>query len=75
VVDASSARIALTGVGPTPVRAEAAERAFSGGNAAEAAELAAEGLDPPADSAGSADYRRHLARVLTRRALEEASSG
>jgi carbon-monoxide dehydrogenase medium subunit len=75
VVDGSSARIALTGVGPAPVRAEAAERAFSGGNAAEAAELAAEGLDPPADSAGSADYRRHLARVLTRRALEEASSG
>ncbi len=75
VVDGSSARIALTGVGPTPVRAEAAERVFSGGNTAEAAELAAEGLDPPADSAGSADYRRHLARVLTRRALEEASSG
>jgi len=75
VVDGSSARIALTGVGPAPVRADAAERAFSGGNAAEAAELAAEGLDPPADSAGSADYRRHLARVLTRRALEEASSG
>jgi carbon-monoxide dehydrogenase medium subunit len=75
VVDGSSARIALTGVGPTPVRAGAAERAFSGGNAAEAAELAAEGLDPPADSAGSADYRRHLARVLTRRALEQASSG
>jgi hypothetical protein len=56
VVDGSSARIALTGVGPAPVRAEAAERAFSGGNAAEAAELAAEGLDPPADSAGSADF-------------------
>jgi carbon-monoxide dehydrogenase medium subunit len=57
------------------VRAEAAERAFSGANAPEAAELAAEGLDPPADSAGSADYRRHLARVLTRRALEQASRG
>jgi aerobic carbon-monoxide dehydrogenase medium subunit len=74
VVDGSSARIAITGVGAAPVRAEAAERAFSGGNAAEAAEQAAEGLDPPSDSAGSADYRRHLARVLTRRALEEASA-
>jgi aerobic carbon-monoxide dehydrogenase medium subunit len=72
VVDGSSARIALTGVGPAPVRAEAAERAFTGGNAAEAAERAADGLEPPADSAGSADYRRHLVRVLTRRALEEA---
>ncbi len=75
VVDGTSARIALTGVAPTPVRAEATERAFSGGNAAEAAQLAAEGLDPPSDSAGSADYRRHLARVLTRRALEEAGAG
>ena len=45
VVDGASARIALTGVGPRPVRAEAAERAFTGANAAEAAEHAAEGLD------------------------------
>jgi carbon-monoxide dehydrogenase medium subunit len=75
VVDGDSARIALAGVGPAPVRAEAAERAFWGGNAAEAAAHAADGLDPPSDSAGSADYRRHLARVLTLRALEEASAG
>jgi carbon-monoxide dehydrogenase medium subunit len=73
VVDGSSARIALTGVGSRPVRAEAAERAFTGSNAAEAAEQAAEGLSPPADIAGSPDYRRHLVRVLTRRALEEAA--
>jgi aerobic carbon-monoxide dehydrogenase medium subunit len=75
VVEGDSARIALTGVGPAPVRAEAAERAFWGGNAAEAAAQAADGLDPPSDSAGSADYRRHLVRVLTLRALEEASGG
>ena len=75
VVEGDSARIALVGVGPAPVRAEAAERAFWGGNAAEAAAQAAEGLDPPSDSAGSADYRRHLARVLTLRALEEATAG
>jgi aerobic carbon-monoxide dehydrogenase medium subunit len=74
VVDGSSARMALTGVSTAPVRAEAAEAAFSGANTAEAAERAGEGLDPPGDSAGSADYRRHLARVLTRRALEEASA-
>ncbi len=73
VVDGAAARIALTGVGPRPVRAEAAERAFTGANAAEAAEHAAEGLTPPADAAGSSDYRRHLVRVLTRRALEEAA--
>lgn len=73
VVDGNSARIALTGVGPKPVRAEAAERAFTGANAAEAAELAAEGLTPPADTAGSSEYRKHLVRVLTRRALEAAA--
>ncbi len=70
VVDGASARIAITGVAPTPVRAGAAERAFTGGNAAEAAEHAADGLTPPADAAGSSEYRAHLARVLTRRALE-----
>ena len=72
VVDGSSARIALTGVGSTPVRAAAAEAAFSGSNAAEAAAHAAEGLDPPSDTAASGEYRAHLARVLVRRALEAA---
>jgi carbon-monoxide dehydrogenase medium subunit len=75
VVDGSSARIALTGVAAAPVPAEAAEAAFSGANSAEASERAGDGLDPPSDSAGSAEYRRHLARVLTRRALEEAGAG
>ena len=56
-----------------PVRATAAEQAFTGSNAAEAAELAAEGLTPTADVAGSAEYRRHLVKVLTKRALEAAA--
>jgi len=73
VIDGASARIALTGVGAKPVRAEAAERAFTGSNAAEAAEHAAEGLNPPADTSASSDYRKHLVRVLTRRALEAAA--
>jgi aerobic carbon-monoxide dehydrogenase medium subunit len=73
VVDGSSARIALTGVGPRPVRAVAAERAFTGANAAAAAELASDGLDPPTDTASSSEYRKHLARVLTRRALDTAA--
>ena len=72
VVDGSSARIALTGVAAKPVRAAAAEAAFSGANAAEAAEHAAEGLDPPSDTAASGEYRAHLAKVLVRRALEAA---
>ena len=72
VVDGASARIALTGVGAKPVRATAAEAAFSGANAAEAAEHAAEGLDPPSDTSASGEYRAHLAKVLVRRALETA---
>lgn len=72
VVDGSSARIALTGVASKPVRAAAAEAAFTGSNAAEAAGHAADGLDPPSDTAASGEYRAHLARVLVRRALEAA---
>jgi aerobic carbon-monoxide dehydrogenase medium subunit len=72
VVDGASARIALTGVGSKPVRASAAEAAFSGSNAAEAAAHASDGLDPPSDTAASGEYRAHLARVLVRRALEAA---
>jgi carbon-monoxide dehydrogenase medium subunit len=72
VVDSATARIALTGVGSKPVRAAAAEAAFTGANAAEAAEHAADGLNPPSDTAASGEYRAHLARVLVRRALEAA---
>ncbi len=65
--------VALVNVGPTPVRADAVETALAGGaSAAEAAELAAEGLEPPADNNATPEFRRHLARVLTARALAEA---
>jgi aerobic carbon-monoxide dehydrogenase medium subunit len=72
-------RIALTHMGSTPLRATAVEQALRGQSLdaqsiAAAAEQAAEGTDPPADLNATADYKRHLARVLTRRALEDASS-
>ncbi len=67
--------IGLVNMGPTPLRAAAAEAALAGGaSASEAAALADEGLDPPVDLNAGADYRRHLARVLVRRALEEAGA-
>ena len=72
------ARVGLTNMGPVPLRALAVEDELRGAplNAVAigtAAERAAEGTDPPADLNASADYKRHLARVLTRRALEEAA--
>jgi carbon-monoxide dehydrogenase medium subunit len=70
-------RIALTNMASTPLRAGAAEAALRGKGPdaiAAAAEQAAEGTDPPGDLNASPDYKRHLARVLTRRALEEAAA-
>jgi aerobic carbon-monoxide dehydrogenase medium subunit len=70
-----NAAVALTNMGSTPLRARAVEQALAGGSAdsaASAAEHAADDTSPPSDTNGSADFRRHLARVLTRRALEEA---
>jgi carbon-monoxide dehydrogenase medium subunit len=68
--------IALVNMGPVPLRAEAVETAVANGAApAEAAAHAADGLEPPADLNASPEYRRHLAEVLVRRALEEAGSG
>jgi aerobic carbon-monoxide dehydrogenase medium subunit len=72
------ARIGLTNMGSVPLRAGAVEEALRGQSLspesiAQAAEQAAEGTDPPADLNASADYKRHLARVLTRRALEQAA--
>ena len=66
-----AAQIALVNMGSTPIRAEAVEAALAGGaSAAEAAEAAAEGTDAPTDLNASPEYRDHLARVLTKRALE-----
>jgi carbon-monoxide dehydrogenase medium subunit len=70
-------RIALTNMASTPLRASAAEDALRGKGTdaiAAAAEQAAEGTDPPGDLNATPDYKRHLARVLTRRALEEAAA-
>jgi carbon-monoxide dehydrogenase medium subunit len=68
-------RVALTNMGERPLRASAVEQALSSGaSAADASEQAAEGTNPVSDPLGSADYRRHLAKVLVRRALEEAAS-
>ncbi len=65
------AKVALISMGGTPLRARAVEEALaSGADPRAAAERADEGADPPSDVAASADYRRHLARVLVRRALE-----
>jgi carbon-monoxide dehydrogenase medium subunit len=67
--------VALVNMGSTPIRATAVESAVAGGaSAAEAAAHAADGLDPPSDLNASPEYRRHLATVLVRRALEEAAA-
>jgi carbon-monoxide dehydrogenase medium subunit len=67
------AAIALTNMGPTPVRARVAEEKLrSVDDVAAAAESVAAESDPPSDTAGSAEYRRHLATVLARRALAVA---
>ena len=67
----------LTNMGSPPRRATAAEEALSAAAAssvAEATSSADEGASPASDIAASAEYRRHLARVLSRRAVEEALS-
>lgn len=66
-------RIGLTNVGPTPVRATAVEEALhKGAKPEEAAQHASDGLDPSSDLRASAEYKKHLARVLTKRAIEQA---
>jgi carbon-monoxide dehydrogenase medium subunit len=72
-------RVGLTHMSSTPLRATAVEQALRGqpldpDAIAAAAEQAAEGTNPPADLNASADYKRHLARVLTRRALTDAAA-
>jgi aerobic carbon-monoxide dehydrogenase medium subunit len=74
-VAAVGGNVALVNMGSTPVRAAAVESALaSGASPADAAAHAADGLDPPADNNASSDFRKHLATVLVRRALEEVSS-
>jgi carbon-monoxide dehydrogenase medium subunit len=72
-------RIGLTHMASTPLRATAAEEALRGqaldsASIGAAAEQAAEGTDPPGDLNATPEYKRHLARVLTRRALEAAAA-
>jgi len=73
----AEARVGLTNVGPTPVRASAVEAALVGASSlAEieaAAAHAAEGTSPTSDIHAEADYREHLARVLTKRAVAQAA--
>ena len=74
------ARVGLTNMGPTPLRATAVEQALVGQPATDeavrrASAAAAEGTSPPSDLNGDADYRRHLATVLTRRAVLAAARG
>lgn len=67
--------IGLVNMGSTPVRAAAAEAALAdGASLTDAAAVADEGTEPTADLNASEEYRRHLARVLVRRALEEAGT-
>jgi aerobic carbon-monoxide dehydrogenase medium subunit len=74
----AEARIGLTNMGPTPLRATATEAALAGADAtpeavASAAAHAAEGTSPSSDLNAAADYRQHLAQVLTRRAVSRAA--
>jgi aerobic carbon-monoxide dehydrogenase medium subunit len=74
-VAAIDGRIALANMGSTPLRATAAENALAAGaSPAEAAELAADGTSPGEDLHADREYRRHLVRVLTRRALEHETA-
>jgi carbon-monoxide dehydrogenase medium subunit len=71
-------RVGLTNMGSVPLRASAVEDALRGqplsaDSIREAASHAADGTDPPADLNASSEYKQHLARVLCRRALEQAA--
>lgn len=76
----ADARVGLTNMGSTPLRAKGVERALVGQSPSadvvgQAAAAAAEGTEPPSDLNGAADYRKHLAGVLTRRAVLAAVEG
>jgi carbon-monoxide dehydrogenase medium subunit len=74
----TEARIGLTNMGPTPLRASATERALAGASAtaesvASASASAAEGTSAPSDLSAKSDYREHLVTVLTKRAVSHAA--
>lgn len=76
----AEAKIGLTNMGSTPLRATSVEQALTGRAASDesvraACAAAADGTNPPSDLNGDADYRRHLATVLTRRAVLAAAGG
>jgi aerobic carbon-monoxide dehydrogenase medium subunit len=74
-VAAVQGRVALANMAGTVVRARATEEALAGGaSVAEAADLADRGTSPSSDMHADGEYRRHLARLLTRRALERAAA-
>jgi carbon-monoxide dehydrogenase medium subunit len=71
--------VGLTNLGSVPARASAVEQALIGQPAtaesfAAAAEHAADGTNPPSDLNATTEYKQHLARVLTRRALVDAAA-
>lgn len=71
----AEAHVALTNMGPTPVRAAGVEAALTGASVNDigaAADRATEGTSPTSDLTASAEYRRHLVTVLTRRAVAAA---
>lgn len=74
----AEARVGLTNMGSTPLRAKATEEALAGKQTsaeaiAEACAKAADGTNPPSDLNGDGDYRKHLATVFTRRAVLAAA--
>ena len=74
----AEAKVALTNMGSTPIRATAVEQALVGRPATDeavraAAQHATDDTNPPTDANGDADYRRHLSTVLTRRAVLAAA--
>ena len=72
----AGASVALVNMGATPLRAAAVEDALAAGaNPTEAAAHMADGTEPPSDLAASSEFRAHLARVVGRRAIEQALSG
>lgn len=73
----TTARIGLTNMGSTPLRATSVEEALVGrsiDDLGDACASIAEGTNPPSDLNGSADYRKHLATVLARRAVARAAA-